>query len=160
MYGSRISYYAGKLETYLRYRGIDYELLSMIDHAREIREGAGAVQSPILRLEDGAWQRAGTLPAQDAFGVVGADFGPDNLLYILERAFSPLGFRSRIRRLSLDGETPQPETLLTTRLGDFDNLEGIDVWRDPAGSTRITLVSDDNFLRVQRSELVEFVLQE
>lgn len=55
MYGSRISYYAGKVETYLRYRGLDYTLHSMIDHAREIREGAGAVQSPVLRLEDGRW---------------------------------------------------------------------------------------------------------
>jgi glutathione S-transferase len=54
-YGSRISYYAGKLEAYLRYRGIDYELLSMIDHAREILAGAGAVQSPVVRLEDGRW---------------------------------------------------------------------------------------------------------
>lgn len=55
VYGSRISYYAGKLETYLRYRGLDYELLSMIDHAREIKAGAGAVQSPVMRLEDGRW---------------------------------------------------------------------------------------------------------
>jgi glutathione S-transferase len=60
MYGSRISYYAGKLETYLRYRGIDYELLSMVDHAREIREGAGAVQSPVLQLEDGRWMSDST----------------------------------------------------------------------------------------------------
>lgn len=55
MYGSRISYYAGKVEAYLRHRGLDFEMLSMIDHAREIREGAGAVQSPVLRLEDGRW---------------------------------------------------------------------------------------------------------
>jgi len=60
MYGSRISYYAGKLETYLRYRGIDYELLSMVDHAREIRERAGALQSPVLRLEDGRWMSDST----------------------------------------------------------------------------------------------------
>jgi len=55
VYGSRISYYAGKLEAYLRYRGIEYELLSMVDHAREIRAEAGAVQSPVVRLEDGRW---------------------------------------------------------------------------------------------------------
>lgn len=55
VYGSRISYYAGKLEAYLRYRGIPYELLPMMDHAREIRAGAGAVQSPVVRLEDGRW---------------------------------------------------------------------------------------------------------
>ena len=55
LYGSRISYYAGKLETYLRYRGIPYELLPFIPHARTIEAGAGAVQSPVVRLEDGRW---------------------------------------------------------------------------------------------------------
>ena len=60
VYGSRISYYAGKLEAYLRYRGIDYELLSMVDHAREILAGAGAVQSPVVRLDDGRWMSDST----------------------------------------------------------------------------------------------------
>ena len=55
IYGSRISYYAGKLETYLRYRSIEYQLLPMSEHAREIRAGAGAVQSPTVKLEDGRW---------------------------------------------------------------------------------------------------------
>jgi glutathione S-transferase len=55
VYGSRISYYAGKLEAYLRHRGIEYQLLSMMDHAQEILAGAGAVQSPVVRLEDGRW---------------------------------------------------------------------------------------------------------
>ena len=60
VYGSRISYYAGKLEAYLRYRGIEYELLSMMDHAREILTGAGAVQSPVVQLEDGRWMSDST----------------------------------------------------------------------------------------------------
>ena len=55
MYGSSISYYAGKVESYLRYRDIHYELLPIADHAQEIREGAGAAQSPVLRLQDGRW---------------------------------------------------------------------------------------------------------
>ena len=55
IYGSRISYYAGKLETYLRYRSIEYQLLPMAHHAREILAGAGAVQSPTVKLEDGRW---------------------------------------------------------------------------------------------------------
>ncbi len=60
VYGSRISYYAGKLEAYLRYRGLGYELLSMVDHAREIRAGAGAVQSPVVKLPDGRWMSDST----------------------------------------------------------------------------------------------------
>jgi glutathione S-transferase len=60
VYGSRISYYAGKLEAYLRYRGIEYQLLSMMDHAGEILAGAGAVQSPVVQLEDGRWMSDST----------------------------------------------------------------------------------------------------
>ncbi|MGI9430667.1 MAG: glutathione S-transferase family protein [Myxococcota bacterium] len=55
VYGSSISYYTGKLETYLRYRGIEYELLPMIVHAEELLAGAGAVQSPVMKLDDGRW---------------------------------------------------------------------------------------------------------
>jgi len=52
------------------------------------------------------------------------------------------------------------ETLLVSRLGEFDNLEGMSLWRDADGDIRVTLVSDDNFLPVQRTEIVEFVLRE
>ncbi|MCP5070206.1 MAG: glutathione S-transferase family protein [bacterium] len=55
VYGSRISYYTGKLETYLRFRSIDYELLPTVGHEREILAGAGAVQMPVVQLEDGRW---------------------------------------------------------------------------------------------------------
>jgi len=55
VYGSRISYYTGKLENYLRYRGIDYAMLPTVPHYREIRAGAGAVQHPVAQLDDGRW---------------------------------------------------------------------------------------------------------
>lgn len=55
LYGSRISYYLGKLQAYLRYRGIEYEILPMIDHAEKIKAGAGALQGPVVELEDGRW---------------------------------------------------------------------------------------------------------
>lgn len=55
VYGSRISYYTGKLESYLRYRGLDYTLLPTVGHYREIRAGAGTVQMPVVRLDDGRW---------------------------------------------------------------------------------------------------------
>jgi hypothetical protein len=44
VYGYRISYNAGKLEAYLRYRGIAYELLPMSLHAKEMIVVAGAFQ--------------------------------------------------------------------------------------------------------------------
>ena len=55
LYGSSISYYAGKLEAYLRFRGHAYELLPHGPHAREIIEGSGAFQSPVIQLADGRW---------------------------------------------------------------------------------------------------------
>lgn len=55
VYGSRISYYTGKLETYLRYKGIGYELLpTPYDKAAMLKEKVGAVQMPIVD-DDGTW---------------------------------------------------------------------------------------------------------
>jgi glutathione S-transferase len=55
VYGSKHSYYTGKLETYLRYRRIEYELLPTYAHTREILDGAGTTQMPAARLDDGRW---------------------------------------------------------------------------------------------------------
>lgn len=60
VFGSRISYYTGKLEAYLRFRSIAYERLPTVGHYREIRAGAGAVQMPVVQLEDGRWMSDST----------------------------------------------------------------------------------------------------
>ena len=52
------------------------------------------------------------------------------------------------------------EILLTTGQLSHSNLEGISVWVDPKCATRVTMISDDNFLPVLRSEVVEYVLHE
>ncbi len=100
------------------------------------------------------------LPRRGSFLPTGADIGPDGLLYILERAFTALGFRSRIRRLDPAAPGAGVQTLITTPMGLHDNLEGISVWRSNTGATCLTLVSDDNFLAIQTSELVEYALTE
>ena len=48
------------------------------------------------------------------------------------------------------------KTVLQTPIGLHDNLEGLSVWRDGAGDIRLTMVSDDNFIALQRTELVEY----
>jgi hypothetical protein len=53
-------------------------------------------------------------------------------------------------------EVPRRET----PCGDLDNMEGISVWRDGDGRTRVTLISDDNFFPLQQTMLVEYVLAE
>jgi len=123
------------------------------------RSGDPARGFPIYRHRDGAWDIAATLPRVGPFLPAGADVGPDGLLYILERAFTPLGFRSRIRRLNPDAPDTI-DTLLTTPAGRHDNLEGLAIWQSESGATCLTMVSDDNFLPVQRTELVEYALTE
>lgn len=117
---------------------------------------------PVYRYANGQWSKPFTLPRSDDFLPVGADFGPDGRFYVLERDFRGiLGFRSRVRRFDL---TPQglrnEEVLMQSRSGRHDNLEGLSVWQDDAGAIRLTMVSDDNFNRIQRTEIVEYRLSE
>lgn len=55
VYGSKISYYTGKFETYLRYRSIPYASFPTVAHSRKLIEGVGVVQMPVVRLADGRW---------------------------------------------------------------------------------------------------------
>lgn len=108
---------------------------------------------------DGDWQHHETIPAKDGLRPVGADFGPDGQLYLLERGFFALGFYSRVRRFTLDANAiVKTETILETISGRHGNLEGIAVWRDTDGKTVLTMVSDDNFQSVQRNQIVEYKL--
>ena len=118
------------------------------------RSGRAARPFPVYRYRDGAWTIPFEIARLGAFVPVGADVGPDGLFYLLERDFTGIGFRSRVRRFALDGTGG--ETLLETRIGQHDNLEGISVWRDPSGSIRMTLIADDNFKFFQTTEIVEY----
>lgn len=57
VYGSKISYFTGKFETYLRYKEIPYEFraLGLRHYALVIPRALGATQLPSVRLEDGRW---------------------------------------------------------------------------------------------------------
>lgn len=116
---------------------------------------------PILTFRDNTWGEAGEIRRDPRWLAVGGDFGPDGWFYLLERDFRGiLGFASRIRRMRLTEAGPRDEEiLLTTRPLQYDNLEGISVWHDGQG-IRLTMISDDNFLLVQRTELVEYRLRD
>lgn len=113
---------------------------------------------PVWRFRNGAWDQPFAIPRQGGFLPVGADFGPDGRLYLLEREFRGLlGFASRVRRFTLNGDRIDGgETLMQTPPGRHDNLEGISVWRDAEGAIRLTMISDDNFRFFQRTEIVEY----
>lgn len=115
-------------------------------------------QLPLYRLSAEGWQILHYIEASQGFSPVGADFGPDGFFYLLERRFSGIGFRSRLRRFDLTAFDPAGEVLLSTGIGTHDNLEGLSLWRDDAGLIRVTMIADDNFKFFQTSEIVEYVI--
>lgn len=117
------------------------------------RSGRATRPFPVYRLRDGHWDRPFDVPRRGAFLMSGADIGPDGLLYLLERDFNGIGFRTRVRRFDLHGGSE--ETILQTGSLTHDNLEGISVWVDDKG-LRLTMIADDNFRMFQRTEIIEY----
>jgi len=115
---------------------------------------------PVYRYRGGAWSQPFALPRRGEFLPVGADFGPDGRFYLLERQLNGIfGFATRIRsfRFTATGALDE-RTVLETPTGAHDNLEGLAVWREPAGDLRLTMISDDNFRPFQITEIVEYRL--
>lgn len=112
---------------------------------------------PVWRHDADGWTQPFAISRSGGFLPVGADFGPDGLFYLLEREFTGLAFRSRIRRFALGQDRVlTEEVLLETPAHRHGNLEGIAAWRDGRGAIRLTLLTDDNFRSFQRSEFVEY----
>ena len=140
--------------------GLESLAIDERDRLYAIPERSGQLTRPfpVYRFENGEWNIPFYLPRSGGFLPVGADFGPEGRLYVLEREFSGFGFRSRVRRLTLDqNKITQVETLLKSTTWAYDNLEGIAVWKDVLG-IRLTFISDDNFKSFQRTQLVEYVV--
>ncbi|MEM9407231.1 MAG: glutathione S-transferase family protein [Acidobacteriota bacterium] len=53
IYGVSVSYFTGKLEAYLRYKRIAYEMESPYGRARELKSVFGAIQVPMVLRDDG-----------------------------------------------------------------------------------------------------------
>ncbi|MFD2175562.1 esterase-like activity of phytase family protein [Rhodobacter lacus] len=118
-------------------------------------------QTPIWRFKEGVWTQPFMISREGRWKPVGADFGPDGRFYLLERDFRGLfGFASRVRVFTIRGDRISAgAVLLETPPGRHDNLEGIAVWRDQSGAIRLTMISDDNFFPLQRTEIVEYALR-
>ncbi|KPQ06886.1 MAG: hypothetical protein HLUCCA12_07915 [Rhodobacteraceae bacterium HLUCCA12] len=112
---------------------------------------------PLYRHDRGDWAIIGAIPQRGPFLPVGADFGPDGNFYLLERRFRLPGFATRISRIRPEAWS-NPETLFETDIGTLDNHEGISVTRNRHGRLRATIISDDNRLFLQRTEIVEVLL--
>jgi hypothetical protein len=87
-------------------------------------------------------------------------------LLILERKFSLTGgIGIRIRRIAMNAVAPgalvDGPSIFDADLGqEIDNFEGLDAFVDDKGDLVVTLVSDDNFLLIQRTLLLQFTLVE
>ncbi|GAB1717365.1 MAG: hypothetical protein NTAFB05_24070 [Nitrobacter sp.] len=87
-------------------------------------------------------------------------------LLILERKFSLTGgIGVRIRRIAMTAIEPgalvDGPSIFGADLGqEIDNFEGLDAFVDDNGDIVVTLVSDDNFLLIQRTLLLQFTLAE
>jgi hypothetical protein len=107
-----------------------------------------------------------TLRYRDDYNVTDAAIAPGGRLLVLERHFSFFrGALMRIRRLELTDVRPgalvDGEVLIEASLAqEIDNMEAIAVHRNAGGETIITLLSDDNFNRLQRTILLRFALIE
>jgi hypothetical protein len=98
------------------------------------------------------------------FDISDAVLLPSGDLLILERKLSLLsGIEVRIRRMSLTSVTPgatiDGPSIFDADLGyEIDNMEGLDAHIDADGATVLTMVSDDNFSKIQRTLLLQFTL--
>jgi len=98
------------------------------------------------------------------YSLTDAAFLPSGELLMLERFYTPItGAAMRMRtfdvnniaaNMVLDGKT----IMQATSEMQIDNMEGLAITRDETGGIRITLISDDNFARNQRTLLLEFKL--
>jgi len=123
------------------------------------RSGALDRPFPVYRYDGARWSLPYRLRREPPFLPVGADLGPDGRLYLLERHFTGLAFETRVRSFAIgDAGLSDERELLRTSGGRHDNLEGISAWRDGDGAIRLTMISDDNFNLLQRTELVEYRL--
>lgn len=102
----------------------------------------------------------------DSYDITDGDFLPDGDLLILERRFSMAeGVGMRVRKIRgadiRAGAVIDGEVLMEADLGyQIDNMEGLDVWQGPDGSTMVSMISDDNHSLLQRNLYLEFRLVE
>lgn len=115
---------------------------------------------PSYRWQDGRWTGSFRMPSEGRFLPVGADFGPDGWLYVLEHEGPVQGGASQIRRFPVQGDRMGAgQVLMRSAPGQFGYLSSLSVWRDRSGRLRATMVSDNGGPTSGRpTEVVEVLL--
>ena len=60
LWGVTVSYFTGKVESYLRYKGIPYEMEHPFADQARIKNLVGAIQVPLIERDDGRWMSDST----------------------------------------------------------------------------------------------------
>lgn len=136
-----------------------FEALATLPDGRlmAIAERRAADGTADVLLYDGVdWAAGPGLPSLGRFAVSGADVGPDGCLYILDRRYGLAeGFRARVHRMEYADGAWQSTTLYTAHPMTGGNAEGLSSWRDGAGNVVLSLVTDNGFLPLTRTRLIE-----
>jgi hypothetical protein len=115
---------------------------------------------------DGPRKGMFTIARSDEFDITDGDFLPSGDLILLERSYQlAQGVRMRLRRIAgadiVPGAVVAGDILLEADMRyQIDNMEGLDIWQAADGTTRLSLVSDDNKSILQRNLYLEFTLGE
>jgi hypothetical protein len=130
-------------------------------------EGSGLSSTPIWRVPLGATEPTPPLiqfPLAPGYSLTALDRAPDGGFIALERFYAPIiGARAKIAYFpasALDSDAdviPDVQELATLAPPmAIDNFEGVATALMPDGTTRIYVVSDDNYNRRQRTILYAF----
>ncbi|MGG7568269.1 esterase-like activity of phytase family protein [Rhodovulum sp. DZ06] len=106
-------------------------------------------------------------PRWGGFDITGADIDAEGRLWVVERRFSLVSaFAFALSVYPPDGPPGRrtgwgaPLRLAAFTGPEAENAEGIAVWTDPAGRTRLAVIADDNFALLQRTVLYDFAVKE
>jgi hypothetical protein len=149
---------------YVQRAGLAPQLLAIAE--RHPDSDAGVIPAWLLPASpDRAGIQALHYEPTPGFDVSDAAFSTRCGLFVLERKLNWLGFfEIRLKLIQADsiqaGNTLKGLTLLATDswTSHVDNLEGVSVMDAPDGSCEIFMISDDNFLPVQSTNLLQFRL--
>ena len=115
---------------------------------------------PIYRFTNNEWSIIDEIEIDKGFKVVDAEMIDHENLITLERKFSFYdGFKIRLRRIKFEKDIiKNSEILLESLPWEYYNFEGLGKWKDSNGNIYLTLVSDNQFSPLLKTEVKEFIL--
>ena len=116
---------------------------------------------PIYKFNNNEWSIIDEIKIDQGFKVVDAEMIDDKNLITLERKFSFYdGFKIRLRRIIFEkNNIKNSEILLESLPWEYYNFEGLSKWKDNDGKIHLTLISDNQFSPLLKTEIREFILE-